>query len=78
MQGSRRNKIHLQYCRGADLYTLARIYFINLVVCIFIIIERDTVRRVTVSALLNLVGPAYQLLLPLAAFRCDVIRANKI
>ena len=78
MQGSRRNKIHLQYCRGAGLYTLARIYFINIVVCIFIIIERDAVRRVTVSALLNLVGPAYQLLLPLAAFRCDVIRANKI
>jgi len=78
MQGSRRNKIHLQYCRGADLYTLARIYFINLVMCIFIIIERDTVRRVAASALLNLVGSAYQLLLPLAAFRCDVIRANKI
>jgi len=78
MQGSRRNKIHLQYCRDAGLYTLARIYFINIVVCIFIIIERDTVRRVAVSALLNLVGPAYQLLLPLAAFRCDVIRANKI
>jgi len=28
--------------------------------------------RVTVSALLSLVGPAQQLLLPLAAFKCDV------
>ena len=28
--------------------------------------------RVTVSALLSLVGPAHQLLLPLAAFKCDV------
>ena len=56
MQGSRRNKIHLQYCRDPDLYTLARIYFINLVMCIFIIIERDAVRRVNVSALLNLVA----------------------
>ena len=27
---------------------------------------------VTVSALLSLVGPAHQLLLPLAAFKCDV------
>ena len=28
--------------------------------------------RVTVRALLSLVGPAHQLLLPLAAFKCDV------
>jgi len=28
--------------------------------------------RVTVSALLSLVDPAHQLLLPLAAFKCDV------
>jgi len=28
--------------------------------------------RVTVSALLSLVGLAHQLLLPLAAFKCDV------
>jgi len=28
--------------------------------------------RVTVSALLSLVGPARQLLLPLAALKCDV------
>jgi len=33
--------------------------------------------RVTVSALLSLVGPAHQLLLPLAAFKCDVFWANK-
>jgi len=32
---------------------------------------------VTVSALLSLVGPAHQLLLPLAAFKCDVFWANK-
>ena len=29
-------------------------------------------RRVTVSALLSLVGPAHQLLLPPAALECDV------
>ena len=33
--------------------------------------------RVTVSALLSLVGPARQLLLPLAALKCDVFWANK-
>jgi len=31
-----------------------------------------TVTRVTVRALLSLAGPAHQLLLPLAAFKCDV------
>ena len=34
--------------------------------------------RVTVSALFSLVGPAHQLLLPLAASKCDVFSANKI
>ena len=29
--------------------------------------------RVTVSALKSLVGPAHQLLLPLASFKCDVL-----
>jgi len=33
--------------------------------------------RVNVRALLSLVGPAHQLLLPLAAFKCDVFSANK-
>ena len=32
----------------------------------------DQLIRVTVSALLSLVGPAHQPLLPLAAFKCDV------
>ena len=31
----------------------------------------------SVSALLSLVGPAHQLLLPLAALKCDVFWANK-
>jgi len=34
-------------------------------------------RRVIVSYLLSLVGPAHQLLLPLAAFKCDMFWANK-
>jgi len=33
--------------------------------------------RVTVNALLSLVGPAHQLLLPLSTFKCDVFWANK-
>jgi len=33
--------------------------------------------RVTVSALLSLVGPAHQLLLPIAAFKCHVFQANQ-
>ena len=35
-------------------------------------ISYNSLTIVTVSALSSLVGPAHQLLLPLAAFKCDV------